>query len=68
MELLYEFVPDGNRLHCFNLTAVDDTHIESIEYHEVWLLTVNHLDKVTIHTATIRITDNDGKFSNPYSF
>ena len=60
--LLYQFSPDANVLHCFNLTAVDDEHIESTEeYHRIFLKTVNQLDNVNVNVTTITIIDNDGK-------
>ena len=63
--LSYQFSPDAKVLHCFNLTAVDDEHIESTaEYHRIFLKTVNQLDKVEVNATTIRIIDNDGKQSH----
>ena len=64
VELLYEFIPGGITVHCFNLIAAGDELVESrIEYHKVWLQTMNLLDKVDINMTTIIITDNDGKTS-----
>ena len=67
MELSYEFVPGGKRLHCFNLTAIDDEYVESTEYHKVWLQTMNQLDKIDMNVAIITITDNDGECGNLYT-
>ena len=57
----YEFKPNTKPLHCFNLTAIDDDYIESIEYHEVYLHTVKRLDSIDIGVTIVTIFDNDGK-------
>ena len=60
----YEFTPDSEEVHCFNLTAIDDGDIESIEYHEIILRTIKQLDIIDTQVTIVIITDNDGKIND----